>query len=592
MCRIAGIIDYSSPPTAELITTMRDAMQHGGPDDAGIYMDDQVPLAFGHRRLSFQDLSPHGHQPMMDITAQIVLIFNGEIYNFKEIREELRPYHYPFRSASDTEVIIYAYLQWGKECFKRFNGMFALALLDKRTNKLLLARDHAGIKPLYYSIQKDKLYFASEMRAFIKIKPDWPENKDWRKYFLMFGHLPEPVTTLENVIPLPKQTVLEFDLPSLKATPYKYFTLYYNYTINDKEEATTKIFSTLTRAVQRHLISDAPIGLFLSGGLDSSLLTLIAKYFQGDNLLTLSLIFENEKYSEKHYQDIIIKKTNAKHRSYLVTENDFMESLPDIIKAMDQPSSDGINSYFISRYAKAYGLKAALSGLGADELFGGYPSFNRAGAINSIRWLPHFMFELAGVFSDERKKKASYLGLKGGLGAYLFNRALFIPSQVAALLDCSEEEVHHALRKCQVELPAFVEKLVPEEKTSYMEVNLYMQNQLLKDTDYMSMWHGLEVRVPFLDKEVMKLAYSINPDIRFNKDQIKYLLVEAFKKELPEEIWNRPKQGFSFPFDQWMKQVQPHSTSKKVAHLRTDLLKGRTHWSRYWAYILSEPVAN
>jgi len=202
------------------------------------------------------------------------------------------------------------------------------------------------------------------------------------------------------------------------------------------------------------------------------------------------------------------------------------------------------------------------------------------------------MFEVAGIFSDERKKKVSYLGLRGGLGVYLFNRALFIPAQVAALLDCSEEEVNNALAKCQQQLPAFVEKLVPEEKTSYMEVNLYMQNQLLKDTDYMSMWHGLEVRVPFLDKEVMKLAYSINPDIRFNKDQIKYLLVEAFKRELPEEIWKRPKQGFSFPFEQWMKQVQPRSTSKHAAHLRKDLLKGRTHWSRYWAYILSEPVAN
>jgi asparagine synthase (glutamine-hydrolysing) len=566
---------------------MRDAMEHGGPDDAGIYLDDRFPLAFGHRRLSFLDLSPLGHQPMQDASGQMVLVFNGEIYNFQEIRKELQPYNYPFKSTSDTEVIIYAYMHWGKECFKRFNGMFALALLDKRSNKLLLARDHAGIKPLYFSLRHNELYFNSEVRAFTKIKPDWPENKDWKKYFLMFGYLPEPVTTLENVVPVPVQTVLEFDLPSLEVTPYKYFTTYYNYTINKKEEAIAKIQDTLKKAVKRHLISDAPIGLFLSGGMDSSLLTVLAKRYLGDNLHTLSIVFENEKYSEKHYQDIIVRKTKANHRSYLVTEKDFRESLPDIINAMDQPSSDGINSYFISKYAHAYGLKAALSGIGSDELFGGYPSFNRASAIHSVKWLPDFLFRVAGIFPDDRLRKISYLGVRGGLGEYMLNRALFIPSQVARLLDCTEDEVNMTLKEMQRRIPAFIRKLAPEERASYLEGNIYMKNQLLKDTDCMSMWHGLEVRVPFLDKQLMELVYTIHPDLRYDRKQIKHLLVSALGNELPQEIWKRPKQGFTFPFEQWMKHVQPNGPAKKVAALKEDLVKGKIHWSKYWAYLVS-----
>jgi len=593
MCRIAGIVNFNSPPTETLITSMRDAMQHGGPDDCGVYVDDELPLAFGHRRLSFLDLSPLGHQPMKDTTGDVILIFNGEIYNFQDVRNELLNKGYRFISSSDTEVIIYAYKEWGRECFKRFNGMFALALLDKQNDKLILARDHAGIKPLYYSLQGKELYFASEVRAFTRIKPDWPEHKDWKKHFLMFGHLPEPITTLQNVQPLPKGTLLEIDLPSMKATTYTFFSLYYNYPIVDKDKAISKVHDTLTAAVERHLISDAPVGLFLSGGLDSSLLTLIAKPFIPDNLHTLSIIFENEKYSEKYYQDIIINKTKAQHKSYLVTEKHFKEYMPDIIQAMDQPSNDGINSYFICKYAKEYGLKAVLSGLGADELFGGYKSFNRTGAINYLRWLPEFMFNVAGIFPDDRRKKISFLGMKNGLGEYLFNRGFFIPSQVAELLDCSEAEVNRVLQEIQSTIPAFIEKLLPQEKVSYLETNLYMQNQLLKDTDYMSMWHSVEVRVPFLDKELMELVYSINPDIRYSKEQNKYLLIEAFGDELPQEIWKRPKQGFLFPFEQWMKHVKPaHDSAKKIEQLSKGLSNGTIHWSRYWCYVLSQQNGN
>ncbi|MBS1627440.1 MAG: asparagine synthase (glutamine-hydrolyzing) [Bacteroidetes bacterium] len=587
MCRIAGVISKKINPDEAFITQMRDSMQHGGPDGCGVYINKELGLAFGHRRLALIDLSPLGIQPMMDKEERIVIIFNGEIYNYQEIKDKLLAKGYNFKSSSDTEVIIYAYIEWGTDCFQHLNGMFALVLLDKLTNKLILARDHAGIKPLYYYLKNNELYFASEVRAFKTINPSWQENSEWKKYFLLFGHLPEPITTLQDIQPLEKGTFLEIDLNTWNTRQESFHKLYYNYTIYKEEEALPLIKETLQKSVQRHLISDAPIGLFLSGGIDSSLLTLLAQPFVNNNLHTLSIIFDNEKFSEKQYQNIIIQKTKAQHKSFLVTENEFRQSIPDIIKAMDQPSNDGINSYFICKYARQYGLTAVLSGLGADELFGGYQSFNRTKAVGMINWLPEFIFEIANIFPDDRRKKINFLQLKDALGEYLFNRGFFVPAQIAQLLDCTEKELYNLLDN--VRLPLFTEKLLPLEKISYIETNLYMQNQLLKDTDYMSMWHSLEVRVPFLDKELINLLYSIVPEIRYNPNQIKHLLIKAFKNELPETIWNRPKQGFVFPFEMWMKHVQLQQQNKNAKQLLKGLTNGNIHWSRYWCYILSQP---
>lgn len=586
MCRIAGIVSLYDSPLVEEIIKMRDAMYRGGPDDSGVYVDDHLHLAFGHRRLSLIDLSPAGHQPMMDDEKDIIIVFNGEIYNYQSIKNQLTAKGYIFHSSSDTEVIINAYKEWGCDCFSMFNGMFALAILDKKKKQLVLARDHAGIKPLYFSIDKESLYFASEIRAFKAINPNWQENKDWKKYFLLFGHLPEPITTLQNVQPLAKGYYAVVNLVDLSFTKHPFYQLNYEYSIYHLDEAIETIHEKLIVSVERHLISDAPIGLFLSGGIDSSLLTLIAKPFLHDNLHTLSIFFEDEKFSEKKYQDIIIQKTDAQHRSFLVTEKEFKDSLPDILQAMDQPSNDGINSYFISKYAKADGLKAVLSGIGADELFGGYRSFYRNKTLAASRLIPKFMFAFANIFTDDKKKKINFLQLKNAMGNYLFNRGFFIPAQVAQLLDCTEKEIWELIN--EIALPQFVNDLLPKEQVSYTETNLYMQNQLLKDTDYMSMWHSIEVRVPFLDKDLMSAVYSIHPSIRYCSSPIKHLLIKAFEKELPKEIWDRPKQGFTFPFEKWMKGMQLGVEDKNVHRLHKGLVNGNTHWSRYWTYLLMQ----
>ncbi len=592
MCRIAGIVDFKTPPTIERIVSMRDSMKHGGPDDDGIYMDDTLPLAFGHRRLSFQDLSPNGHQPMLDPSKNIVLIFNGEIYNFKEIRKELVSSGYSFMSFSDTEVILFAYLKWGKNCFSKFKGMFALAILDKRTNTLLLARDRMGIKPLYYSIGERSVYFASEVRAFKNINPGWNENKDWKKYFLIFGHLPEPITTLEGVQELERETIFEIQIDSFTITTSKYHSFQYPYTIRDKHVAVQTVKSALEFSVQRHLLSDAPVGLFLSGGLDSSLLTVLAGKWIPSNLQTLSIIFEDKNFSEKYFQDLIIRETGANHKSYLISKADFFASLPDIIKAMDQPSTDGINSYFISKYAHEFGLKAALSGIGADELFGGYPSFNRASMIGKVNWLPNFIFEVVSLMPEERLKRVVYLGVKDGLGEHLFNRGIFSPSQVAELLQCTEQEIWQLISQMSLKLPINLQTMPEFERVSYFETNFYMQNRLLKDTDCMSMWHGLEVRVPFLDDDLIESVYSIDPSIRYDRQLPKALLVEAFQHILPREIVHRPKQGFNFPFGEWMRELPQVIGRTNDTSSSAKGIPDGANWSQYWSVLLTQGVLN
>jgi len=388
MCRIAGIINIEDGFNSNLeakVLKMRDSMSHGGPDGAGVYIDKGNGVLLANRRLSIIDLSSLGHQPMSDEKENIWITYNGEIYNHHELRKWLITKGHKFKSSSDTEVIIHAYEELGEKAFKKLIGMFAFCIYDRSRRLVYLVRDHAGIKPLYYSISNNNLIFASEIRAFKAINKGWEENPDWTIYFLIFGHIPEPYTTLKDVYMLPKGSFLKFDLKTKKYNICGYERLKFIDEIRNSEDATSGVRDLFKKAVQRHLISDAPIGVFLSGGIDSSLVTLIASQFQGENLRTLSVVFNEKEYSEERYQDLVVNKIHSKHRAYLVTEEDFINHLNDIFSAMDQPTVDGINTYFISKCAKEEGLKAVLSGLGGDELFGGYPSFQRIDKVWFLR---------------------------------------------------------------------------------------------------------------------------------------------------------------------------------------------------------------
>jgi asparagine synthase (glutamine-hydrolysing) len=394
MCRIVGFHDFTlvDNDIRDRVTQLKNIMKRGGPDDDGEFIDYENKIALGHRRLSIIDLSSAGHQPMLNNEQDLVLVFNGEIYNYIELKKDLIKFGYNFFTTSDTEVVLNAYKKWGNECFKYFNGMFAIVIYNKITQEFIFARDHAGIKPLYIFNDTNKIYFSSELRA-LKLLPFTKSNKDWETYFLLFGYMPEPLSTLENVSMFPKSNYAVYNIKNKKINYFEYFSFKHTSLILDKKIAQNEIKEKLIKSVTRHLISDAPIALFLSGGIDSSLLTLLSSPILNEKLTTLSISFDEKLYSERKYQQLIIDKTNSQHINFNITKNIFIENLFEFFHAIDQPTIDGINTFFISKLAKDNGFKVALSGLGADELFGGYPSNDRVKFIELARFIPKFLLK-------------------------------------------------------------------------------------------------------------------------------------------------------------------------------------------------------
>lgn len=585
MCRIAGVLNKASDSVLADVIAMRDSMAHGGPDGIGIYHDADTCLAFGHRRLSLIDLTVGGHQPMFNASQDVIISFNGEIYNYKELKAELVAKGFQFRTASDTEVILMGYQHWGVACFDKLVGMFAIAIYDKRKHELVLARDGQGIKPLYYSKNNDAFFFASEVRAFKALPYNWQESDTWKAYMLVYGFVPEPHTTLNNVKMLPKGSCMCIDVNTMQSSIVEYSNDDYSVKINTECEAITTIRQWLDKAVDRHLISDAPIGLFLSGGIDSSLLTLIAKQTGHNDLHTLSIVFDDAAYSEAAYQQLIVDKVNAQHKSYNLSKEEYINALPDIFKAMDQPSIDGVNSYFICKFAKEYGLKAVLSGLGADELFGGYASFGREKVVSGLKIIPSGLLTASRHLKKDKYRKLAYLADNHITNEYLFHRGLFSVREAAEILNSDTKSVAEIVQN--IAFANGVDELDYGNKVSYMEKNIYMQSQLLKDTDVMSMWHSIEVRVPFLDTELVKIVNSISPDVKYNGVMPKQLLVKAYNDILPRQIWNRKKQGFVFPFQNWIEGSEYTCFKYVEDKIKKKYQSGTINWTRYWAYLVA-----
>jgi len=584
MCRIAGIIGENKNRLDHDIALLTSVMHRGGPDDSGHYIDEHYSLALGHRRLSIIDLSEAASQPMHDITGRLIISFNGEIYNYLELRKELVAKGYLFKSYSDTEVILNGYTEWGIEgLLKKLNGMFAFLLFDKQKSKFIAARDHLGIKPLYYGKHGGRFYFSSEIRALKKLHPEWSENPDWGIWFLTLGFIPEPNTTLKNVSIIPKGHYLEFCLTSNSYKIIQYEKDTFHIEAYNAKEAIDLTKKTVTKAIEDQLIADVPIGVLLSGGLDSSIITTIAQRKHKEKLHSLSIYFDCERYDERKFQDLVVNRTGVIHKSFRVTEDLYMAELPSIIGAMDQPTIDGVNTYFISKYANEIGLKVVLSGLGADEFFGGYDSFTpRNVKFQKLKTISKVFGQFAGGYP---LKKLSFLDEDRWYNNYLLNRGLFVPSDTAKITGYSQNKVNTILNTY------FVSEIYPKlddgNKISFEESTIYMQNQLLRDSDIFSMWHGLELRVPFLDKNVISLSKSISPNIKFNKNQKKYLLIEAFKEDLPREIWDRKKQGFGFPFESWYpNHIYLRNTIFLPKEIQRKFEKGKLNFNRVWAVFL------
>jgi len=630
MCGIAGILKFGSPTAAEDLAAVRRMMNaqiRRGPDGEGLFRDERVVL--GHRRLSIIDRSDAGRQPMSNEICvecgrgrgSVWVTYNGEIYNFQELRDELMNRGHLFRSKTDTEALVHGYAQWGIDgLLARLRGMFAFALyeasnLQPHASRLFLARDRFGIKPLYYHRDRERLIFASEVRALMKSRmvPD-EKNVEALVRFLQLGSVPAPLTTVKDVLSVPAGHYLAVADDREELKPYWDLSTHLrrppasNLQPSNVPISTTR--SLLEDSVRRHLVGDVPLGLFLSGGIDSSSIAALAARFHYRPLATLSVVFDERDYDEAGYARLVAERYGTDHREVRLRAGDFHGELPRIFDAMDQPTIDGVNTYFVSKAAKEAGLTVVLSGTGGDEVFLGYDHFRKTATLERTR---RFLGVLplrarrtliraairAGLPSKASgREKLTYLDAPSDGNLYLLFRGLFAPRRIQDLLGISEAELGPYISQpptSALKSPTPASLLA---SFALFEFGHYLQNQLLKDIDIMSMAHSIETRVPFLDHRLVEYVAGLPDRVKLRRGVNKPLLVKALGADLPREVWKRPKMGFTFPFGEWMKEradeLQARSLEQKIFDRRAvecvwdEFKKGRAHWSRPWALVTSQ----
>ena len=583
MCGIAAIFNYRhhSPVDRAELGRMLAHMQRRGPDGSGEWYGLEGAIGLGHRRLAIIDLSENGAQPMASADGKVVVSFNGEIYNYRELRAELESQGRRFRSQSDTEVLLHLYQVHGRDMLANLRGMFAFAIWDETRRGLLLARDPFGIKPLYYSDDGTTFRAASQVKTLLAggAVDTSPEPAGHVGFFL-WGNVPAPFTMYRGIANLPAGTSLWIDEKS-PADLQTYFSIpefiseaEQTFRTQNPEPSSQSLTpgtpnsellrSALVDSVRHHLIADVPVGVFLSSGLDSTVLTALAAETSA-TLRTVTLGFEEFRGTpddETPLAEKVAAQYGAQHQTIWINQQDFRDNFARVMQAMDQPSCDGINSYFVSRAAAQAGLKVALSGLGGDELFGGYPSFTQIPRLVSrlelvSRW-PSLNRSVRAVSAPwfRRLTSPKYAGLLeyGGTygGAYLLRRGMFMPWELPQVLDV--DLIREGLEKLQTlaRLDTTTQTIKsPGLRVSALEMTWYMRHQLLRDTDWASMDHSVEVRTPLVDLEVLRQVVPL----RLSQPAAdKQAMARTPRLPLPDAVLNRPKTGFVVPVRDWLVQ--------------------------------------
>lgn len=575
MCGILGQVS-KHVIDERLFSEKLKTLRHRGPDDIGVFFDRNIAL--GQTRLSIMDLTSGGHQPMLSHCGNYVIIYNGEVYNFEDIKCDLIQKKYTFHSNSDTEVILNGFIEYKELILNKLNGMFAFSIYNKKSNELFLARDRSGIKPLYYFLDKDNLTFSSELKSIKDASSEY--NIDAKIMFLLLGYVPEPATIYKNIFSFPAGYYAyykNFKLALKKFDEYLYepkIEKSYNNILADIKD----LFDS---SIKRHMISDAPIGTFLSGGLDSSAITAVAAKYKTD-LKTLSLVFNEKDLSEEYYQDIVVQKYSTKHTKYLIDEGLFLNTIDDFFNSMEQPTIDGLNTYFVSKAAKESGLTTVLSGVGGDEIFYGYPSFKDGKTLKLLSNIPYSMMK---IFEYSSKyKKLELLQAEKELSYYLPKRALFAPNEISHILSIDKQKIYSLISDMwSTYNSSYINQI--EDKISFFELNMYMKNQLLRDTDVFGMANSLEIRVPFLDKDLVNYVLSIEPKVKFGNFN-KQILSDIAKDILPQEIFNRKKMGFVLPFEFWFRNNLDRFNVE--VEIKQKFKNGKLQWARFWALLIME----
>ncbi len=586
MCGISAIIHpIETHRIRETLDCMNNSMHHRGPDADGIYINEKIGL--GHRRLSIIDPENSANQPMLSRNKKWVVAFNGEIYNYVELKaNELQGVY--FQTESDTEVILELFQKYGVECLPKLRGMFAFVLHNIETAETYVVRDRYGMKPLYYSMQKNGCFIASELRAllasdFIPRKL----NRTALEEYIETQTVCAPNTLIENVQLLEAGHYLHFN--KKETTKHCYYRLLddTSYELSDKTNTQELLRSTLRESVAQHMRADVPFGAFLSGGIDSSLLVGLMSEIRTEKINTFQISFEEEAFDERKYAQLVAKKFGTDHHEINLSANEFLKDIPSAIASIDFPSGDGPNTYAVSKAAKKAGITVAISGLGGDELFAGYPVFQYMQSIEKsfILKLSYPLRKSASValnaisYSRSLRKKAELLGL------HKANLASAFP--LVRNVWKAGELIPRTTKHFEIEnnFNFIFEKNAPLlNRVSAAEIESYMQHVLLRDSDQMSMAHSLEIRVPFLDHTVVELATHLSTNLK-NPTSAKKFLTETFADLLPHEVVNRKKMGFTLPWSVWMKNELRDFTEEGFNELyKQDVINEevlRKAWSKF-----------
>lgn len=622
---------------------MAAAMAHRGPDDEGFLVNDpRAPgLALGMRRLSIIDLEG-GHQPIWNEARDVAVVMNGELYNYRDVRERLTRLGHKFRTQSDTEILVHAWEEWGEDCLSEVRGMFGLAIADLRKHYtsgpvLFLARDPLGIKPLYYTQNSEGFAFASEVRALrASGMTAGGISQDALTSYFLFGSVSEPVTMLEGVFSVPPGHRMLVYVPDRRKIPrtHPWWDPRRSPAARDPKRprsfaaSVKQVRPLLQDAVRAHLIADVPVGLFLSSGLDSgAIAALAAKEHPGIESFTLT--FPATEYDESELTRRVAAHCGTKHMEVALEGGAVAGRMEEVLAALDQPSMDGVNTYFVSWAAREVGLKVALSGLGGDEIFAGYPTFSSVPKAERLASLARFfpsglrratsgalrgMLQISMKGDAAAKATAAWTDAERLPHGYFFARALYAPGDLAQLIEPRFRPSSVATDGTSLEPTwmGWLQRTADDARrmetiggVSWMEMRCYMASTLLRDTDSVSMARSLEVRVPLLDTPLVEFMCALPDEARWVRDRQKALLVDALQDMLPAEVTGQKKRTFTLPWEQWLQgalrsrleesfsEIAPtlkeYLKPKGVEGVWQAFLAERTTWSRPWSiFVLNE----
>lgn len=606
MCGIAGFWSQKKIDSETVLKKMTFSLSHRGPDADGFYIDSNSGVAMGHRRLSILDLSDAANQPFYSENNRYIIVYNGEVYNFRELQKNYLLKE-SFKTTSDTEVILKLFIQKGPEFVRLLNGMFAISIYDKEESKLYLFRDHIGIKPIYYYYSNELFVFGSELKSVKLFFNDENLTLSHEAIFHYFnlGYIPEPFSIYKEIKKFPSGHYAIINKKSFNLYNYwKPNDYLSNHTLNDEFVALSELKELIQNAVTSQMISDVPFGTFLSGGIDSSLVTAIASQ-KADKLNTFSIGFDDSKHNEAVYAKNISEYLCTHHTEFKVTEKEAIDLIPELISIYDEPFADSssIPTLMVSKLAKNY-VKMALTGDGGDEQFMGYGAYKWANRMSNpfIYYNRHLIASIlnTGNIRHQRAAKVFQIPNQSFFHTHIFSQEqyLFSMSEIKKILNPQWLMIN----PLKIDFPDN-RNLSAAEKQAWFDLNYYLKDDLLVKVDRATMKYGLEARVPLLDHRIIEWSINLNENLKTKNQSSKYLLKKLLFQFIPESYFDRPKWGFSIPLDKWLKNelkylIDHYLSNEKLSDSeilnKTEVnkitqayLNGKTYlYNRVWAMIM------